>query len=218
MTPGEYALIEVTDSGTGIPQEIMPRIFEPFFSTKERDHGTGLGLSMAFGFVKQSGGHISVYSEVGIGTTFRIYLPRVFDIGQTAEPLVERRKDVARPRAGTTVLAVEDNASLRRVVVRQLGELGYRVLEAGNAKEAFALLEEGGVDLVFTDVIMPGDMDGYELARVAMTRWPSVKVVLTSGFPEHRQSEAEAPSGLRLLGKPYRKDDLARILQGAFGN
>ncbi len=209
---GDYALITVTDTGSGIAPDVLPRIFEPFFSTKARDKGTGLGLSMVFGFVKQSGGHISVYSEVGIGTTFRIYLPRLLAAGNVEEMPAERRKRPPPIPSGRTVLAVEDNAALRRVVVRQLTELGYRVLEADSAVAAIALLEREPVDLLFTDVVMPGRMDGYELANVAMTRWPALKVVMTSGFPEARVNEG-APTGFRLLNKPYRKEDLGGVLQ-----
>jgi CheY-like chemotaxis protein len=211
VVPGEYASIEVTDTGTGMPPEVISRIFEPFYSTKERDKGTGLGLSMVFGFVKQSGGHISVYSEVGVGSTFRIYPPRNLDSVRRDEPQAAL-PPLARS-GGETVLAVEDNVALRRVVVRQLAELGYRVLQAEHAAQAMEFLEAGDVDVLFTDVIMPGDMDGYELARAATARWPTLKVVLTSGFPETRLNDTFAPQNLRLLSKPYHKEDLARILR-----
>jgi PAS domain S-box-containing protein len=212
VTPGDYALIEVSDTGMGMPPEVTSRIFEPFFSTKERDKGTGLGLSMVFGFIKQSGGHINVYSEIGVGTTFRLYLPLATEHGASALP-----QDAAPAPArggGETVLAVEDNVALRRVVVRQLGELGYRVLEAENAAQALALLETEVCDLLFTDVIMPGDTDGFELARTVRARWPAIKVVLTSGFPATKLDGAERTGEhTRLLSKPYRKDDLARTLR-----
>jgi len=214
VTVGDYALIEVSDIGTGMTPEVMAKIFEPFYTTKAEGKGTGLGLSMVFGFIKQSGGHITVYSEPGAGTTFRLYLPRSLE-GAFAEEM-EPRADV--PRAGgESVLAVEDNAALRRVVVRQLTDLGYRVVEADGAAAALALMEREKIDLLFSDVVMPGDMDGYALAQRVAERWPRVKIVLTSGFPETNVSEtfgAVAPT-IRLLSKPYRRDELARAIREA---
>jgi len=210
VQPGDYALIEVSDSGAGMAPEVATRIFEPFYTTKEPGKGTGLGLSMVFGFIKQSGGHINVYSEVGIGTIFRLYLRRA-DAGADAAGAV---LPAAPPRgSGETVLAVEDNASLRRVVVRQLTELGYRVLEAEDVQTALRVLESEPVDLLFTDIVLPGGTSGYELARTALSRWPAIKIVLTSGFPEQKiAGDANAPN-LRLLSKPYRRDELGRILR-----
>src|SRR5581483_7316744 len=168
--------------------------------------------SMVFGFIKQSGGHINVYSEPGIGTTFRLYLPRGMAEAEDAEavppPLLAKGN-------GENVLVVEDNPNLRRVVVRQLRELGYRVLEADGAKSAIAVLESESVDLLLTDVVMPGSMSGSELAATTLSRWPGIKVVLTSGFPENRLSQASCLPELRLLSKPYRRDDLARIIAEA---
>jgi CheY-like chemotaxis protein len=209
VQPGDYAMIEVSDTGTGMPSEVANHIFEPFYTTKEQGKGTGLGLSMVFGFMKQSGGHINVYSEIGIGTTFRLYLRRAdADVGAEAVlPAALVRG------SGETVLAVEDNASLRRVVVRQLTELGYRVLEAEDGQTALSVLESERVDVLFTDIVMPGGTSGYEIARTALSRWPEIKVVLTSGFPENKISgDANAPS-LRLLSKPYRRDELGRIIR-----
>jgi PAS domain S-box-containing protein len=211
VIPGDYSMIAVTDSGTGMPPEVVSRIFEPFYTTKDRDHGTGLGLSMVFGFLKQSSGHISVYSEVGIGTTFRLFLPCAAGTEEI------HAADVA-PAAiamgkGETVLTVEDNAPLRRIVTRQLRELGYSVLEAGNAEEGLAILEDGGVDLLMTDIVMPGGMDGFELARIAKERWPDLKMLLTSGFPETRLAGGLPSPHLRLLIKPYASGDLARSVR-----
>lgn len=214
VSSGAYGMIEVSDTGTGMTQEVMNRIFEPFFTTKGRDKGTGLGLSMVFGFVKQSGGHISVYSEPGIGTTFRIFLPRATKDASTIEkssaaPLVHGR--------GETILIVEDNAALRRVVMRQLKELGYRVLEAEDAAAGLRLMERESIDLLLTDVIMPGGADGRELAQRARQRWPQIKVVFTSGFSEVRlKGDAESlASCTPLLSKPYRKEDLASAAREA---
>lgn len=214
VVPGCYVMIEVSDTGTGMTQEVLERIFEPFFTTKSRDKGTGLGLSMVFGFIKQSGGHISVYSEPGIGTTFRLFLPRRAEHPATVEespvvPLVHGR--------GETVLVVEDNAPLRRVASRQLGELGYRVLGAENAAAGLRLIEAQCVDLLVTDVVLPGGIDGRELARRALQRRPGLKVVFTSGFSEARlNSEAGSLSACTpLLSKPYRKEELASAARQA---
>jgi PAS domain S-box-containing protein len=213
VQPGEYAVIEISDTGTGMPPDIVTRIFEPFYTTKEQGKGTGLGLSMVFGFMKQSGGHINVYSEVGIGTTFRLYLPRAKGVDPDGGVAVSA---ATLRGSGETVLAVEDNASLRRVVVRQLTELGYRVLEAEDAATAFRVLEGEQVDLLFTDVVMPGGTNGYEIAFAVQARWPAIKVVLTSGFPEHKINGTLGAPNLRLLSKPYRRDDLARLIREVF--
>ncbi|HYM01819.1 MAG TPA: ATP-binding protein [Stellaceae bacterium] len=210
VAPGDYALLEVSDTGSGVPAEIMQQIFDPFFTTKPVGQGTGLGLSMVYGFMKQSGGHINAYSEVGTGTTIRLYLPRASDGAQTATKLE------AVPLAhgnGESVLVVEDNASLRRVVVRQLDELGYDVREAATAAAAIHLLESGvKFDLLFTDIVIPGEMDGLALAGMVSARWPGIKVVLTSGFPGAKIGANGIAAGTRLLSKPYRKADLARAL------
>jgi CheY-like chemotaxis protein len=215
---GDYVLIEVSDTGAGIQPELMSRIFEPFFSTKDREQGTGLGLSMVFGFVKQSGGHINVYSEVGFGSTFRIYLPRVDEAGGAeTDPSGQQAMVGGAARRRATILIAEDNTALRRVVVRQLSELGYDTVPATNAAEAIRHLETGGIDLLFSDVIMPGEMDGIELADLVAKRWPSLKVILTSGFPNPRWNEGVPVSGLHLLTKPYLKEDLARAISEALG-
>jgi len=213
LAAGEYSLIEISDTGTGMPPETMSRIFEPFFTTKSEGRGTGLGLSMVFGFMKQSGGHINVYSEVGVGTTFRLYLPRAM----TAADAPERQPRPVAPRSGgETILAVEDNPGLRDLVVRQITQLGYRCLEASDGATALKILETQHVDLVFTDVSMPGGISGYDLGREAQLRWPRMRVLLTSGFPEDRLNGGAPPPGdIRLLSKPYRKDDLARTLREA---
>jgi PAS domain S-box-containing protein len=212
VQPGDYALIEVSDSGTGMDPEIASHVFEPFYTTKEEGKGTGLGLSMVFGFIKQSGGHINVYSEVGIGTTFRLYLPRA-EIGAEAAAAVTAAAFLGG--RGETVLAVEDNVSLRSVVVRQLKELGYRVLEAEDAQTALRVLENEPVDVLFTDIVMPGRTSGYEIARTVLSRWPTIKVVLTSGFPDNKINGDPNARSLRLLSKPYRRDDLGRLIREA---
>ncbi|HEY1936050.1 MAG TPA: PAS-domain containing protein [Acetobacteraceae bacterium] len=212
VTPGEYAVIEISDTGTGIPPEIIGRIFEPFFTTKEPGKGTGLGLSMAFGFVKQSGGHLAVYSEPDLGTTFRLYLPR----SDASEGGSAGSADVDTVIGGTeTVLLVEDNAQLRRAALRQLAELGYAVREAEHAEAALQILAgEDRVDLLFTDVVIPGAMDGLELAYRAVSLRAGLKVLLSSGFPALRGAEQRmADCPFAMLNKPYRHDELARTVR-----
>jgi PAS domain S-box-containing protein len=209
VPPGEYAMIEFTDTGEGMSSEVKGRIFEPFFTTKN-ERGTGLGLSMVFGFMKQSGGHVSAYSEIGVGTTFRLYFPCSL---AAEEKEIDLRPDGPLSGKGETILAVEDNAPLRRIVVRQLLALGYRVLEAGNGAEALAILETESVDLLFTDVVMPGGMDGFELSDTAGRRQVGIKVLLTSGFPQTRYIDEMRERAFPLLSKPYRKGNLAQLIR-----
>ncbi len=212
VTPGDYVVVEVSDSGCGMPPEIVMRIFEPFFTTKEQGKGTGLGLSMVFGLVKQSGGHITVYSEIDKGTTFRLYLPR----SDVTASVVDERQDEIVSRGGTeTILVVEDNPGLRRIVVRQLGDAGYHVLEASDASAAMAVIESRTpIHLLLTDIVMPGDMDGRDLSRAAMALRPMLRTLLTSGFPDARLGGVGAhATGSRLLSKPYRKEELRRTVR-----
>jgi len=167
---------------------------------------------MVFGFVKQSGGHINAYSEVGVGTTFRLYLPH--DHGDVETQSDAGVKDAPRGR-GERVLVVEDNPALRRLVVRQLGQLGYRADGVENAAAAVKQLEEiGDIDLVFTDVVMAGRVDGFDLARIVLARWPATRIVMTSGFPDAEANGHGVPvPNVRLLSKPYLKEELARVLR-----
>jgi PAS domain S-box-containing protein len=210
VTPGHYAIIEVTDTGVGMLEEVRARIFEPFFTTKDTGKGTGLGLSMVFGFLKQSGGHVSVYSEAGLGTTFRLYLPLAS--GEVSMASDTQRVDHLIGK-GETALVVEDDTPIRRIVVRYFRELGFDVIEAKNATEAISRLEAEKIEILFTDVVMPGAIDGVELARVAADRWPGLTVVLTSGFPQTRLDDGLTQARFRLLSKPYRKAELAQILR-----
>jgi PAS domain S-box-containing protein len=215
-SPGCYIVIEVSDTGIGIAPDIIGRIFEPFFTTKEPGKGTGLGLSMVFGFARQSGGHVAVYSEPDLGTTFRLYLPRAeigdrYDAGDAEPASVSDAHSVG---GNETVLVVEDNAPLRAATARQLEGLGYHVLEAGHAAAALATLSGDHVDLLFTDVVMPGTLDGLDLADRAVALHPGLKVLLTSGFPRVRGGDKRVvDSPFPMLNKPYRRDELARTVR-----
>lgn len=211
---GDYVIIEVSDTGSGMAQAVANRIFEPFFTTKERYRGSGLGLSMVQGFFAQSGGHIEIASELGIGTTVRLYLPRLAAAAKKPELVAT----VNAARSGKeTVLVVEDDAAMRRIVRRQLYEFGYHVLEAEHATTALRVLETEKVDLLFTDIVTPGSIDGMALARTAAARWPTLRILLTSGFPQTRLDESGQFNGFRFLAKPYRRDDLARTLNEMLG-
>jgi len=212
VVPGEYVMIEVRDTGSGMTRKVMNRIFEPFYTTKERDKGTGLGLSMVFGFIKQSGGHITVSSEPGVGTTFRIFLPRATEGAVMTQ---DDKKEQLICGGGETILAVEDNDGLRRVIVRQLNSLGYRVLEAKQADEALQVMELESIDVLLTDIVMPGGKDGVELARQAKQRWPAIAIVFSSGFSQAKPdgNAISLPPDTSLLSKPYRKENLARAIR-----
>jgi len=202
-----YVVISVADTGTGIPAEILQQVFDPFFTTKGTA-GTGLGLSMVYGFVKQSGGHTSITSEPGLGTTVKIYLPCA---EKTAAPAQERR---TIPVAGGNeiVLVVEDNDAMRDVTVRQLQSLGYRTIQARDGSAGLACLRgRAAVDLLFSDIVMPGGMDGWALAKAAESLRPGLKILLTSGFNGGAASAMTSERmAIDLLNKPYRKDELAR--------
>jgi len=212
VTPGQYVMLAVTDTGTGMPPEVREHVFEPFFTTKEVGHGSGLGLSMVYGFVKQSGGHVTVYSEEGEGTTIKIYLPRSAGAGD-----VERKPamDEVPVAQGETVLVVEDDPDVRTLAVALLSKLGYQIMEA--ATGAAALAELGTttrVNLLLTDVVLPGGMNGRELATEIARRVPGIQVLYMSGYTEdaimhHGRLDADA----KLLQKPFRRADLARAVR-----
>jgi CheY-like chemotaxis protein len=206
-------MTEVSDTGTGIAPGIAARILEPVVTTKEPGEGTGLGLALVFGYMKQSRGHINVYTEPGIGATFRLYLPRAQSPAERKLPAPPPL--VARGR-GETVL-VEDNAPLRRVASRQLVELGYAVKEAENARAAIELMQTvPEISVLFSDVVMPGEIDGLELARISLLRWPSIRIVLTSGFPgTNIYGKLGTVAAAQLLTKPYHREELARALREA---
>ena len=211
VTAGPYVMLAVTDSGQGIPAGIIERVFEPFFTTKGVDKGTGLGLSMVYGFVKQSNGHIRIDSEEGHGTTVRIYLPQVSDAGAG----LSRSTDPKSSREA--ILVVEDDNLVRTFVVGQIKSLGYHALTAIDAAEALAVIDSPrGIDLLFTDMIMPGSMNGRQLADAAQQRRPSLKVLFTSGYSNEAIIHGgHLDAGVLLLPKPYRRSDLARMIRAA---
>lgn len=213
VTPGEYVCITITDSGHGIAPDIIDQVFEPFFSTKESGRGTGLGLSMVYGFIKQSGGHIKLYSELGEGTSVKLYLPRSLDGSTTA--LTDM--DESFVAGGTeTILVVEDDELVRSHVEIQLKRLGYRVITATSGSEALELLYRASdtIDLLFTDVMMPGGMNGPQLARAAQQLYPGLKVLYTSGYTENAiVHRGQLDPGVHLLSKPYRWQELARLVR-----
>jgi len=214
VAPGAYLAIEIADTGSGMPPELLERIFEPFFTTKAAGKGTGLGLSMVYGFIKQSGGHINAYSEVGRGTVFKLYLPLAEPVAAefVPESAVPR---AAKPAGNEVILAVEDNPDIRATVVRHLRDLGYRVREADSADAALQILDAAEpIDLLFTDIIMPGELNGKELAAKARIKRSDLKVLFTSGFlgPSNGHG-AQLEAGDVLLSKPYHKRDLAKAVE-----
>ncbi len=218
VEPGQYVLLSVSDTGIGIPKEIIERVLEPFFTTKEAGEGTGLGLAMIHGFVKQSGGHVRIYSEEGHGTTVKIYLPRLAQAeDMSAVPAVKPVAAEPAPRAAAneTVLLVEDNEGVRDYAKRVLDELGYRVLEAADAEEALRLLTQNpGIDLLFTDVILPGSVTGRVLADEAKAMYPELPVLFTTGYTRNAiVHQGRLDAGVHLLNKPYTQQDLARKLR-----
>jgi PAS domain S-box-containing protein len=213
VVPGAYTMLAVTDTGVGMPPEVVRRATEPFFTTKETGKGTGLGLSMIFGFVKQSHGHMKIYSEVGIGTSVRLYLPRV----ATGEADAPESGPAAGARHGNgeTILVVEDEADLRALVLHQLADLGYRVLEAQDGAAAREILRsELRIDLLFTDVVMPGGVNGRKLAEEALRHRPELRILYTSGYSESAiVHHGRLDPGVHLLSKPFKKQDLARKIR-----
>lgn len=211
VEPGQYVLVAVSDTGCGMTPEVAERVFEPFFSTKPEGKGTGLGLSMVFGFVKQSGGHIKIYSEVGHGTTIKIYLPRTQQPQDVIDPI-----DTAPVTGGDeVVLLVEDDDSVRETVAQLLRELGYSVLKARDAAAALTIIESGAhIDVLFTDVVMPGELRSPDLAKRATDRLPGLKVLFTSGYTANAIVHGgRLDAGVQLLTKPYSREALARKLR-----
>jgi PAS domain S-box-containing protein len=240
VTPGQYVMVAVSDNGCGMSAELQEKIFQPFFTTKAPGSGTGLGLAMVYGFIKQSGGHISVYSEVGHGTSVKMYLPRrmrsadgastpkpemtVFE-GFASQPRAEvtaiieaAPEPVAEPVRRPKILVVEDQEAVRAVACGFLEDFGYDVIEAGDGFQALAQLQENDdIDLMFTDVVMPGGMNGFDLAQAAQSLKPNLKIVHTSGYPKGamvHQDEPRFKNGFIIM-KPYRREELNKIIKDA---
>jgi PAS domain S-box-containing protein len=214
---GDYVQLSISDTGTGMPPDVRDRAFEPFFTTKEKGRGTGLGLAMVYGFVKQSGGHVTIYSEVGHGTTINLYFPRA-QSDPAAERLAARRAETDA-HARETVLVVEDDDRVRQLTIKRLKLIGYQVLEAQDGPSALEILRRGEpVDLVFTDLVMPGGLSGREVAVRAREIKPGIKVLLTSGYAEELvQGDDLQRERLKVLRKPYQQADLVAALREVLG-
>lgn len=212
LTAGEYVRISVSDNGTGMTKETLHRVFEPFFTTKPPGRGTGLGLSTIYGFVKQSQGNITIYSEPGTGTTVNLYLPRSIDAknAQQSSPASDTQR-----ATGETVLVVEDNRDVRALTVKRLERLGYRVVECVTGAEAKEILKGGlEIDLIFTDIMMPGGMTGIDLAKWVAENRPGLPVILTTGFAEEiAGTVTSGEEAWTILRKPYAQKDLANIVR-----
>jgi CheY-like chemotaxis protein len=215
---GQYVMLAVTDTGTGMPPDVLERAFDPFFTTKPEGSGTGLGLSMAYGFVKQSGGHTRIYSEVGHGTTVKIYLPR-----STETAIEPPARPSVRLLGGTeTILVVEDDLKVQSTVVDTLSGLGYSVLKADGAEQALTVIRSGiHIDLLFTDVVMAGSLRSPDMAAQAAQLLPRLKVLFTSGYTQNAVIHGgRLDPGVELLSKPYSREQLAykiRQILGAAG-
>ncbi len=211
VTAGQYVMVAVTDTGTGIPAEIINEVFEPFFSTKELGQGTGLGLSQVYGFIKQSGGHINIYSEKNQGTTVKLYLPRLVNDAQLRDLTPVKPEKMPMSQNNELLLVVEDDAGVRAGTVAMLKELGYAVLEAEDGVNALHILETNpDIRLLMTDVVMPR-MNGRQLADEAARRWPKLRVLFTTGYTRNAiVHHGKLDADVALIGKPYTLDALAR--------
>jgi signal transduction histidine kinase/CheY-like chemotaxis protein len=216
LQPGQYVVLAISDTGSGMPPEVAARAFEPFFTTKPEGQGTGLGLSMAYGFVKQSNGHIQIYSEAGNGTTIKIYLPR----SMQAEVEAENPRHLPMVGGSETILVVEDDLAVQGTVVDMLTGLGYRVLRADDGNNALTILRSGvPVDLIFTDVVMPGPVRSIEMTRQAKQMFPDIRVLYTSGYTQNAIVHGgRLDPGVELISKPYRREELARKIRSMLGN
>jgi CheY-like chemotaxis protein len=209
LAPGDYVMVAVSDTGIGMDRATLERAFEPFFTTKEIGRGSGLGLSMVYGFVKQSKGHVQLYSEPGRGTIVRLYLPRALAGGPAAG---EADRGPSLPSGHERVLLVEDDENVRSYVTKLLQDLGYRVTATAGAKTALAALTAAEFDLVFTDIIMPGDMDGVQLATAIRAVRPAMPILFTSGYSERSVTLQEGKE-THFIPKPYRRHELAAKLR-----
>jgi two-component system, NtrC family, sensor kinase len=212
--PGRFVAISLRDTGTGMAPEVLGRAFEPFFTTKEQGKGTGLGLSQVFGFARQSGGHVTIHSKPGQGTTVTLFLPQA---EATPDYAAQTHPDGVVAVAAATVLLVEDDPDVREVTRATLRDAGLRVIAACDAAEALRLLEAGeAIDLLFTDVVMPGGMSGVELARRTRTLRPGMAILLASGYAAAALREhGVEPGEFAVLGKPYRLGELTDRIRAA---
>ncbi|NEU14834.1 PAS domain-containing protein [Methylobacterium sp. BTF04] len=210
LPEGQYLSLSVTDTGTGMPPEVIPRVFEPFFTTKPFGEGTGLGLSMIYGFAQQSGGQVRIYSEVGQGTTVRIYLPRHYGAVED-ETAVEGISDLPRSEQGETVLVVDDEPTVRMLITEILEDLGYAAIEAGDSATGLKVLQSDvRIDLLVTDVGLPGGMNGRQMADAARARRPDLKVLFITGYAENAiLGNGTLPMGMGVLTKPFAMDNMA---------
>jgi nitrogen-specific signal transduction histidine kinase/CheY-like chemotaxis protein len=218
LQPGEYVQLSISDTGSGMEPHVRDRVFEPFFTTKEKGRGTGLGLAMVYGFVKQSGGHVTIYSEPDHGTTINLYFPRAdgAPVAATADTVRTETGVAARE----TILVVEDDERVRQLTIKRLKLIGYEILEARDGPTALEMLRSGApVDLVFTDLVRPGGLSGREVAIRARTIKPGVKVLLTSGYAEELvRADDLRREQLKVLRKPYKQADLAAAMREALGD
>jgi PAS domain S-box-containing protein len=214
VTPGQYVMVAVSDTGSGMPKNVIDHVFDPFFTTKEVGKGSGLGLSMVYGFVKQSGGNVTIYSEENFGTTVKMYLPRS---GSEAEQLHHREKAVVPKARGETILVVEDDPDVRTLSVALLSSLGYEVIVAADGPQALSMLEKSPrINLLFTDVVLPGGMNGPELAAEVARRQPGVRILYTSGYTEDAIiHQGWLNGGTELLHKPFSRADLERKVRAS---
>jgi CheY-like chemotaxis protein len=213
VSPGQYVVISVSDTGKGMDEATVARAFEPFFTTKAVGQGTGLGLSQVYGFVKQSGGHIKIYSEIGEGTTIKIYLPRL--TGSAEATAEEEDRTAPDAEAEETILVLEDDDDVRTYSVEVLRDLGYRVVEAHDGASALRLLErQARVDLLFTDVVLPGGKTGAQVAELARELRPDLKVLFTTGYARNAIiHQGRLDKGVRLITKPFGSAELARKIR-----
>jgi PAS domain S-box-containing protein len=235
VTPGHYVMVAVSDTGGGMSPELLEKVFQPFFTTKEHGKGSGLGLAMVYGFIKQSGGHINIYSEVGHGTAVKMYLPRKFAADEEIPDLTGKPKAAAevvpaepgraddaaaekQPRKKVKILVVEDQEAVRAVACGFLDDFGYDVVEAEDGLQALARLQENpDIELLFSDVVMPGGLNGFDLAQAARGIRPDLKIVHTSGYPKGAMVHQEEPRFREgfIIMKPYRREDLQKIIADA---
>jgi CheY-like chemotaxis protein len=215
VQPGQYVAISITDNGVGMPPEIAKQAFEPFFTTKEVGKGSGLGLSMVYGFVKQSRGHVSLYTEPDKGTTVKMYLPR--GLAAAEQPAAAQGAMARLPQGSERILLVEDDELVRGYSESQLRQLGYGVVAVNDGQSALEVLRREPFDLLFTDVVLPGGLNGRQLAEEARKLQPRLKVLYTSGYTADAiVHDGQLDAGVHLISKPYRQQDLALKLRRLF--